>query len=189
LNKKNNNKFITFTVNGTSYDVAVRASDTLLYVLREKLGLTGTKQGCESGECGVCTVFVDGKLINSCILLAVEADGSEILTIEGVSEGNNLNSIQEAFINAGAVQCGFCTPGMILATKDLLEENSRPEQPEILEALNGHICRCTGYKKIIDAVNLASESYAKKTKGLLVTKGVKFNVIQLCGKKHSFFDC
>jgi len=129
---------------------------TLLDFLREELGMKGTKKGCDSGQCGACTVIMDGKPINACLVLATQADGKEILTIEGLSSGKRLHPLQEAFAEEGAVQCGFCTPGMILSAKALLDEKRDPSEEEIREALSGNLCRCTGYVKIIKAVQKAA---------------------------------
>jgi len=148
-------QIIKINVNGDDYEIAVKASATLLDVLREELGLTGTKRGCDLGDCGACTVILDGKPVNSCIVLALEADGRNIITIEGLAEGGELHPIQRAFVEKGAIQCGFCTPGMIMRTKALLNENTNPDDEEIKKALSGNLCRCTGYTKIMDAVNTA----------------------------------
>ena len=129
---------------------------TLLDFLREDLGLKGTKRGCDSGQCGACTIIMDGKTVNACLILAIQADGKEILTIEGLSSGGRLHPLQEAFVEEGAVQCGFCTPGMILSAKALLDEKKDPSGEEIREALSGNLCRCTGYVKIIKAVQKAA---------------------------------
>ena len=143
---------IELKVNGYTYEVMVKPHQTLLDVLRSHLDLTGTKEGCGLGECGACTVLLNGKPVNSCLVLALEADGSEILTIEGLAQGTNLHPIQKAFVEGGAIQCGFCTPGMVMATLGLLAENPKPSRGEIKKALIGNLCRCTGYKKIIEAV-------------------------------------
>ena len=129
---------------------------TLLDFLREELGMKGTKKGCDSGQCGACTIIMDGKPINACLVLATQADGKEILTIEGLSSGKRLHPLQEAFAEEGAVQCGFCTPGMILSAKALLDDKKDPSEEEIREALSGNLCRCTGYVKIIKAVQKAA---------------------------------
>ena len=156
---------IRFKVNGDEYEVAVYPWKTLNEVLREDLGLTGTKLGCGTGDCGACTVIMDGRSINSCLTLAVEADGKEILTIEGLAEGGEkLHPIQEAFIEAGAIQCGYCTPGMVMSAKYLLDRNPEPSEWEIRKALDGNLCRCTGYYKIVEAIKMASERM-KKEKG------------------------
>jgi aerobic carbon-monoxide dehydrogenase small subunit len=131
--------------------------ESLLYVLRERLGLFGSKNACEQGECGSCSVYLDGTLVCSCLVLAGQAEGSEVLTVEGIAGEDELHPVQEAFIEAGGVQCGFCTPGLVVATHDLLRREPRPTDAEIREALAGNLCRCTGYEKILDAVRLASE--------------------------------
>ena len=148
-------KDITLKVNGNSYKMNVDTRMTLLEAIRDKIGLTGTKEGCSVGECGTCTVLMDGKPIYSCLMLAVEADGKEILTIEGLATPEGLHPIQKAFIEHGAVQCGFCTPGMVLSAKALLDENPNPTKEEIREAISGNLCRCTGYQKIIEAIEEA----------------------------------
>lgn len=143
---------ITLQINGDRYEITVAAHLTLLWVLREQLDITGPKECCGIGECGACTILLNGRAVNSCLILAVEADGSEIITVEGLGGENALDPIQEAFIAYGAVQCGFCTPGMIMSTKYLLDRNPHPSETEIKEALEGNLCRCTGYKRIIEAV-------------------------------------
>lgn len=148
---------IQLSVNGESFDLLVEPRHTLLKVLREDLGFTGTKRGCDAGECGACTVLLNGKPVNSCLVLAVEADGAEITTIEGLARGSELHPIQEAFIQHGAVQCGYCTPGMILSAKALLDENPHPSEVEVKRAIAGNLCRCTGYVKIIGAILAAAE--------------------------------
>ena len=146
----------TFVVNGQQHEVIIEPHMLLIDVLRDKLGLTGTKYACGGGDCGACTVLIDGRPSFSCLTLAVTAKGKSILTIEGVADGNELGPIQQAFVDQGAVQCGFCTPGMILATKALLDENPQPTRDEIKTALAGNLCRCTGYVKIVDAVEAAA---------------------------------
>jgi carbon-monoxide dehydrogenase small subunit len=146
---------IQITVNEEEYDLLVHPNRTLLDLLRIDLGLTGTKEGCDEGDCGACTVIVDGKVVTSCLVLAVEADGAAITTIEGLHKGDALHPIQQAFVDSGAVQCGFCTPGMILTTKALLDEIPDPTEDDIKHYLEGNLCRCTGYAKILDAVNMA----------------------------------
>ena len=146
------------TVNGERHEVdGVWEGESLLYVLRERLALPGSKNACEQGECGSCSVYLDGVLVCSCLVLAGQADACEILTVEGLAEGEALHPVQEAFVETGAVQCGFCTPGLIVATHDLLRHKPEPSDAEIREALAGNLCRCTGYEKILDAVRLAAE--------------------------------
>ena len=150
-----------FKVNGGSYEVLITPNMTLSELLREQLGLTGTKTACGVGECGSCTVLVDGKPTLSCSTLAVAVQGKEILTIEGLSRGTELHPLQLAFIDIGAIQCGFCTPGMTMMAKALLDENPNPTREEVKEGLGGNICRCTGYVKIIDAVMAAAETVSE----------------------------
>ncbi len=146
---------IQITVNEEEYDLLVHPNKTLLDLLRYDLGLTGTKKGCDEGDCGACTVIVNGKVVTACLVLAVEANGATITTIEGLHKGDALHPIQQAFVDSGAVQCGFCTPGMILTTKVLLDEIPNPSEEDIKHYLEGNLCRCTGYTKILDAVNMA----------------------------------
>jgi carbon-monoxide dehydrogenase small subunit len=134
--------------------------ESLLYVLRERLGLPGSKNACEQGECGSCSIYLDGVLVCSCLVLAAQAEGREVVTVEGLADDGELHPVQSAFLDAGAVQCGFCTPGLILTTHDLLTRVPSPSDPEIREALAGNLCRCTGYEKIMDAVRLAAERMA-----------------------------
>jgi carbon-monoxide dehydrogenase small subunit len=148
---------LNMTVNGDRVDLAVEPHATLLEVLREDLGLLGVKEGCSEGACGACTVLMNGDPIRACLTPALEADGTEILTIEGLASGGKLHPVQEAFVQAGAIQCGFCTPGMILSTKALLDRSPRPTDEEIKNALAGNFCRCTGYAKILDAVRAAAD--------------------------------
>ena len=148
---------IEIEVNGRIYSQPVKTNETLLDVLRERLGFKGTKQGCENGHCGSCTVLLDGKPINACLMLAVQVGQKKITTIEGLGSTDRLHPIQDAFIKAHAVQCGYCTPGMILTAKALLDKNGAPDDEEIREALSGNACRCSGYTKIIDAVKIAAE--------------------------------
>ena len=143
---------IKLNVNGEMHTVQIEQDETLLHVLREKLALTGTKEGCGEGDCGACTILVNGKSVNSCIYPAIQADGCEILTVEGVEKSEKLSAIQKAFVDHGAVQCGFCSPGMIMATAALLDENPHPTEEEIRRGLSGNICRCTGYQAMVDAV-------------------------------------
>jgi carbon-monoxide dehydrogenase small subunit len=150
-------QIIKIRINGEARDVAVEPHWTLLEAVREELGLTGSKEGCGTGDCGACSMIVDGKLITSCLMLAPEADGSEIATIEGMTRNGELHPVQQAFIDTGGVQCGFCTPGMIMATKALLDRNPRPSLEDVRLGLAGNLCRCTGYAKIYEAVLTASE--------------------------------
>lgn len=147
---------IELHVNRLPYRLTVRPLATLLDVLRQDLGLKGTKRGCDQGHCGACTVILNGKAVNACTLLAVQADGKSITTIEGLSSGDQLHPLQEAFVDEGAIQCGFCTPGMILSAKALLDEAQEPSEQEIREAISGNLCRCTGYVKIVKAVQKAA---------------------------------
>jgi len=143
---------IQFTVNGKQISLSVPANKRLLDVLREDLGLTGTKEGCAIGECGACTVVMNGQAVHSCLVLAVQADGAEILTVEGLAPEGELHPLQKSFLEHGAVQCGFCIPGMLMSSYALLQEKSQPDEMEIKEAIAGNLCRCTGYKQIIQAV-------------------------------------
>jgi aerobic-type carbon monoxide dehydrogenase small subunit (CoxS/CutS family) len=145
-------KMLELTVNGENYEVLVEPKTLLIDVLREQLGLKGAKRGCDSGSCGACTVLLNGKPVHSCSILALQANGGEILTIEGLADGPNLHPIQEAFVDHWALQCGFCTPGQIIAAKALLDENPNPTEEEVKIAMNGHICRCTGYNMITEAI-------------------------------------
>lgn len=147
---------ITLIVNGQEEELLVPSSMTLVHALREELGLTGTKNGCEAGECGACTVLVDGQPTNSCLVLAVELDGREITTVEGLAAGGKLTPLQEKFAELNAVQCGYCTPGVLMSATALLNRNPHPTEAEITQALVGNLCRCTGYQRIIDAIMAAS---------------------------------
>jgi aerobic carbon-monoxide dehydrogenase small subunit len=149
-------RLMTLTVNGTSYEVAIEPQQSLLQLLREELHLTGTKEGCSEGECGACTVLLDGKTVDSCLIFALEAQGREVMTIEGLAQGDQLHPVQKAFAEYGAVQCGFCTPGMILAAKVLLDSNPHPTEMEIRQGISGNLCRCTGYVKIVEAIQAAA---------------------------------
>ena len=147
---------IVLKVNGTNYHVNVETHRTLVEVLRETLGFTGTKKSCNEGECGACTVLMDGKPVTSCLVLAVAAQGKEITTIEGLADGLTLHPVQEAFVKNAAIQCGFCTPGMVLTAKALLDENPEPTSADVRRAISGNLCRCTGYQQIVDAVMAAA---------------------------------
>ena len=148
---------IELTVNGERREADVWAGESLLFALRERLGLPGSKNACEQGECGSCSVLLDGQLVCSCLVLAAQADGHDVVTVEGLASGDGeLHPVQDAFVRAGAVQCGFCTPGLVVAAADLLQRSPRPSDDEIREALSGNLCRCTGYQKILEAVRLAA---------------------------------
>jgi carbon-monoxide dehydrogenase small subunit len=148
---------IRLTVNGIREDVEAPSNMTLLTLLREQLGLTGTKDGCSAGECGACTVMMNGEPVNSCMVLAVEVDGADIVTVEGLSHDDQLDPLQEALIDLGATQCGFCTPGILISTRALLDRNPSPTEGEIKSALRGNLCRCTGYVRIVRAVEQAAQ--------------------------------
>jgi aerobic-type carbon monoxide dehydrogenase small subunit (CoxS/CutS family) len=148
---------ITIFVNGQRHELLIKPWATLLDVLREDLGLTGAKEGCGVGECGACTVIMEGRIVNACLILAAEAREKEIITIEGMANGEVLHPIQQAFVDIGGLQCGFCTPGMVLSTKALLDKNQNPTDEEIRKGLEGNFCRCTGYTKIIESVREAAE--------------------------------
>ena len=148
---------VSFHVNGEPQTVSVPATTTLLELLRDRLHLTGTKEGCGIGECGACTVLLDGAPVTACLILAVEADGRDVRTIEGEATAGELSALQQAFIDAGAVQCGFCTPGMIMSARALLTRSPDPSDEEIVEAIAGNLCRCTGYESVITAIRLASD--------------------------------
>jgi len=150
-------KQITIEVNGETHQLQVKPSATLLDIIREDLGLTGAKEGCGEGECGACTVIMDGLTVNACLILAVEANGKKITTIEGLADGGELHPIQQAFVEIGGMQCGFCTPGVILSAKALLDRNANPTDDEIKKGLEGNFCRCTGYTKIIESVKTAAQ--------------------------------
>ena len=148
---------ISLTVNGERREADVWGGESLLTMLRDTLELPGSKNACEQGECGSCSVLLDGELVCSCLVLAAQADGHEVVTVEGLADGEELHPVQQAFVDAGAVQCGFCTPGLVVAVTDLLAQTPDPGDDEIREALSGNLCRCTGYAKIFDAVHLAAE--------------------------------
>jgi carbon-monoxide dehydrogenase small subunit len=148
---------VELKINGETYSLAIEPWRTLQSVLRDDIGLTGAKDACGTGDCGACTILMDGKPVASCLVLAVEAQGKEILTIEGLAKDGRLHPLQEAFIELGAIQCGYCTPGMILSAKALLDENPKPNEAEVKNAIAGNLCRCTGYTKIIEAILAASQ--------------------------------
>jgi carbon-monoxide dehydrogenase small subunit len=147
---------INLKINGEPYEVSIKPNMTLLDFLRDEIGLTGTKKGCDTGQCGACTVLFDGKPINSCLILAADANGKEILTVEGLNRNGQLHPLQEAFIQEGSVQCGYCTSGMLLSAKALLDENPAPGEEEVKKAIAGNLCRCTGYVRIVKAVLAAA---------------------------------
>lgn len=149
---------ITFQLNGMTTEVLVNPNQTLVRMLREDLGLTGTKYGCGEGDCGSCTVLLDGEPVNSCLVLAAQVDGHQVTTIEGVADGDKLHPLQASFIEKGAIQCGFCTPGMILSAKSLLEKQPDPSELEVRTAISGNLCRCTGYQKIVEAIMATGKS-------------------------------
>lgn len=153
---------ISLTVNGQVEELLVEPNQTLLSVLRDDLGLTGAKHGCGAGECGSCTVLLDGQPVNSCLVLAASANGSSVTTIEGLAQDGRLSPVQDAFVEKGAIQCGFCSPGMILTATVLLKENPDPSRQEIRTAISGNLCRCTGYHKIVDAVRTAAEGQGEE---------------------------
>ena len=147
---------VTVTVNGERHEAEVWEGESLLFALRERLGFPGSKNACEQGECGSCSVLLDGELVCACLVLAAQADGHDVVTVEGLGAGDDLHPVQQAFVDAGAVQCGFCTPGLVVATAALLQQTPNPNEDEIREALSGNLCRCTGYMKIFDAVQMAA---------------------------------
>ncbi len=155
---------VKLRINNKFYELDLKGNETLLEILRDHLGFTGTKTACDDAECGACSVLIDGVQMLSCLILACDMEGKEITTIEGLSEGEKLHPIQEAFLEKGAVQCGFCIPGMVLSSKSLLNKNPNPSRQEIKEALDGNICRCAGYQKIFEAVELAVEKIKKNKK-------------------------
>ena len=150
-------KIISLTVNGVTHEVAVEPRRTLLQLIREDLGLTGTKKGCGIGDCGTCTVLLDGVATFSCLTLAIQADGCTVETVESLAENGKLNRLQQAFVDHGAIQCGYCTPGMLMTTTELLRRNPHPSAEEIRRAISGNLCRCTGYQKIVEAIQIAAE--------------------------------
>ncbi len=158
-------RLLSVTVNGKLHEVAVAPHRTLVQLLREDLHLTGTKVGCGEGDCGACTVLLDGAPVNACLVLALQTEGREVTTIEGLAEGDQLHPLQQAFVDHGAVQCGFCSPGMLLSAKALLDSNPQPDPAQIRAGLAGNLCRCTGYQKIVEAVEDAGKRLAKARKG------------------------
>lgn len=152
---------LRFEVNGESVQVEVEPHWTLLYVLRDKLHLTGTRSGCQMGDCGACTILLNGRAVNACLILAVEVENCTVETIEGLAKNGKLHPVQQAFVDHGAIQCGYCTPGMVMAAKALLDKNPNPTEDEVRRGLAGNICRCTGYAKIIEAVLVASKAMAQ----------------------------
>jgi carbon-monoxide dehydrogenase small subunit len=157
-------KTLKFTVNGQAYEILVKPKTLLIDVLRKYLGLTGAKRGCEDGACGACTVLLNGMSVKSCSVLALQADGADIITIEGLAEGNKLHPLQKSFLDHGAVQCGYCTPGMLMSAKALLDEKPNPDKQEIKEGIDGHICRCTGYNSIVRAITDVVKGEYKEAK-------------------------
>ena len=155
-------RIINFTLNGEAVEVLAQDNMTMVDFLRKEMHLTGTKRGCEEGECGACTILLDNQAVDSCLMLAVEADGHEVVTIEGVKKDGVLHPLQQEFINRWALQCGFCTPGMIMSALSLLAENPNPTEQEIRDAIAGNLCRCTGYAKIVDAIDAAAKILAKE---------------------------
>lgn len=158
-------KLISLNINGKDHELAVSPNQTLADVIRYEIGLTGTKKGCEVGECGACTVIMDGKPLNSCLVLAVQANGRTILTIEGMETDKGLHPVQQAFVDKGAIQCGYCTSGMILSAKALLDRNAHPDESEIRMAISGNLCRCTGYQKIVEAIKSVCEFKNERSLG------------------------
>ncbi|MEE9149049.1 MAG: (2Fe-2S)-binding protein [Candidatus Tectomicrobia bacterium] len=152
-------RLITLNVNGKQHEVAIEPRQSLLQVLREELHLTGTKEGCSEGECGACTVILDGRMVDSCLIFGLEANGCEVMTIEGLAAEDELHPVQQAFVDCGGAQCGFCTPGMILAAKALLDRNANPTEEEIRWGISGNLCRCTGYVKIVEAIQAAATAH------------------------------
>ena len=163
---KKNKYPLHFTLNGEEKSLDIEPGISALELIRDILDLKGTKEGCGIGECGACTVVVDGKAVNACLMFAAQLDGRNVLTVEGLSQGDTLHPIQQSFIEHHAVQCGFCTPGILMSTRDLLEESPQPERDEIVKAVSGNLCRCTGYQSIIGAIDAAANRLSKKSKNL-----------------------
>jgi aerobic-type carbon monoxide dehydrogenase small subunit (CoxS/CutS family) len=157
-------KVLKLTVNGQPYELYIKSKTLLIEVLRDHLQLTGAKRGCETGSCGACTVILDGMAVKSCSILALQADGGEVTTVEGLADGNELHPLQKAFLDHGAVQCGFCTSGMLMSSKALLDENPNPDKQQIKEGIDGHICRCTGYNSIVRALTDVVKGEYKEAK-------------------------
>ena len=157
-------KVVKLTVNGQPYELYIKPKTLLIEVLRDHLQLTGAKRGCETGSCGACTVILDGMAVKSCSILAIQADGGEVTTVEGLAKGNELHPLQKAFLDHGAVQCGFCTSGMLMSSKALLDENPNPDKQQIKEGIDGHICRCTGYNSIVRALTDVVKGEYKEAK-------------------------
>ncbi len=155
-------KLLRITVNGEYYELYIKPKTLLVEVLRDHLGLTGTKRGCNSGSCGACTVILNGMAVKSCSILALQADGGEVITVEGLANGDKLHPLQKAFLDYGAFQCGFCTPGMLMSAKALLDENPHPTEEEIRQAIHGNLCRCTGYNSIVRAISAVAEGKYKE---------------------------
>ena len=155
-------KIMNFVLNGVEKEVLVQDNITMVDFLRKEMHLTGTKRGCEEGECGACTILLDGSAVDSCLMLAIESDGHEVVTIEGVKQGGVLHPLQQEFVNKWALQCGFCTPGMIMSALSLLKENPHPTEQEIRDGISGNLCRCTGYAKIVEAIDSAAKIMAKE---------------------------
>lgn len=158
-------KIITFNLNGENVEALTAENETFLDFIRNTMGLTGTKKGCEEGECGACTILLDGKPVNSCLLLAMEVDGHDVVTIEGLAKDGKLHPIQQAFIDKWALQCGYCTPGMIMSAKALLDHNPDPTEHEIRDAIAGNLCRCTGYAKIVEAIDSVAKEFGGNSHG------------------------
>jgi aerobic carbon-monoxide dehydrogenase small subunit len=154
---KKKNRIITLKINGEYHEIITRSGESLLDVLRERIHLTGTKKGCNEGDCGACTVIMNGRPVNSCLVLAPEADGAEIITVEGLAQGSKLHPLQESFMRNGGYQCGFCTPGMLMSAKVLLDSNPDPTEHEIRMGISGNVCRCTGYVKIVESIKEAAK--------------------------------